>query len=169
MKASKNRPQNSSVAHCLDKERTQSKKKKKKKEINKKSLQISLNLNGSHCRSWSENLPASFFFAMVCLGILFGCKKSRSPTDYLLSALLLIAILSSLRLLCYFLSRFLKRNRRRRRDQSPDPADLQLQPQTDVDHLHPQLSPLPDNKLLFPAVPPADVPPPPPLAAFSRK
>ncbi|KAG6575525.1 Protein UXT-like protein, partial [Cucurbita argyrosperma subsp. sororia] len=103
-----------------------------------------------------RNLPVSPFFAMVCLGILFGCNSSRSSTDYLLSALLLIPILSSLRLLCSFLTRFLKRYRQRRYDPSPDPA-IQLQPQIST--------PLPDNKLLASAALAHALPP---LPAFSR-
>lgn len=148
MKASKNRPESFLCCALFG----QGKNPKLKKKLSAFSL-IEI---GSHCRSPSEPFPASPFLAMVCLGILFGCKRSRSPTDYLLSALLLIAILSSLRLLCYLVSRFLKR---RRNNQHPDPTS-EVQPQT-VAHLH-QPTPMPDNKFLTPA----DALP---LAAFSRK
>jgi len=46
---------------------------------------------------------------MVCLGALFGCKRSNSIVGYLLSTLITIAILCVLRLLCYGFYRFLKR------------------------------------------------------------
>ncbi|XVF86668.1 hypothetical protein PTKIN_Ptkin18bG0060400 [Pterospermum kingtungense] len=46
---------------------------------------------------------------MVCLGVLFGCRRSHSAKDYVLSALVIIAILFSLRILCYIVYRLLKR------------------------------------------------------------
>lgn len=46
---------------------------------------------------------------MVCLGALFGCKRSNSIVGYLLSALVTISILCVLRLLCFGLVRLLKR------------------------------------------------------------
>ena len=46
---------------------------------------------------------------MVCLGVVFGCKGSRSVKDYVLSALVIIAILFGLRILCYIVYRLLKR------------------------------------------------------------
>uniref|UniRef100_A0A2C9W267 Uncharacterized protein n=1 Tax=Manihot esculenta TaxID=3983 RepID=A0A2C9W267_MANES len=47
---------------------------------------------------------------MVCLGVLFGCKHSRSITDYVLSALVIIAILFCLRIFCYTIYRLLKKD-----------------------------------------------------------
>ncbi|KAI5651264.1 hypothetical protein M9H77_37269 [Catharanthus roseus] len=46
---------------------------------------------------------------MVCLGIIFGCKPS-SATSYILSALIVIAILAAIRLLCYAIYRLLHPN-----------------------------------------------------------
>ncbi|BAT91618.1 hypothetical protein VIGAN_07022600 [Vigna angularis var. angularis] len=52
-------------------------------------------------------------YAMVCLGALFGCRRSNSFVAYLLSALVSVSILCVLRLLCYGLARLLKRWRGR--------------------------------------------------------
>lgn len=46
---------------------------------------------------------------MVCLGIIFGCKPS-SATSYILYALVVIAILAAIRLLCYAIYRLLHPN-----------------------------------------------------------
>lgn len=46
---------------------------------------------------------------MVCRDVVFGCKRSRSVKDYLLSALVIIATLFGLRILCYIVYRLLKR------------------------------------------------------------
>ncbi|KAK8581210.1 hypothetical protein V6N13_144249 [Hibiscus sabdariffa] len=46
---------------------------------------------------------------MVCLGVLFGCKRSRSVKDYVLTALVVVAILSGFRILCYIFLRLRKR------------------------------------------------------------
>nr|KYP54238.1 hypothetical protein KK1_000415 [Cajanus cajan] len=46
---------------------------------------------------------------MVCLGALFGCKRSNSILAYILSAFISISILCVIRLLCYGLARLLKR------------------------------------------------------------
>ncbi|KAK7271927.1 hypothetical protein RJT34_28203 [Clitoria ternatea] len=57
----------------------------------------------------SLNYYACSVSAMVCLGALFGCRRSTTIVAYLLSALVTISILCVLRLLCYGLYRFLKR------------------------------------------------------------
>ncbi|KAK7402290.1 hypothetical protein VNO78_14438 [Psophocarpus tetragonolobus] len=46
---------------------------------------------------------------MVCLGAVFGCKRSNSFVAYLVSALVSVSIICVLRLLCYGLCRLLKR------------------------------------------------------------
>ncbi|KAE9588066.1 hypothetical protein Lal_00002862 [Lupinus albus] len=46
---------------------------------------------------------------MVCLGALFGCKRSTSIVGYLLSVLVTVSILCVLRLLCYGLHWLLKK------------------------------------------------------------
>ncbi|ESW22639.1 hypothetical protein PHAVU_005G169800 [Phaseolus vulgaris] len=48
-------------------------------------------------------------YPMVCLGALFGCKRSNSFVAYLLSALVSVSILCVLRLLCFGVCRSLKR------------------------------------------------------------
>lgn len=48
---------------------------------------------------------------MVCLGIFFGCKRSRSVKDYIISALVIIAILVGLRIVCFIIYRLLKKDR----------------------------------------------------------
>ncbi|KAI3455457.1 hypothetical protein Pfo_012120, partial [Paulownia fortunei] len=47
--------------------------------------------------------------AMVCLGILFGCRPS-SLESYVFSALIIIGVLVCLRLLCYALKLLLRRD-----------------------------------------------------------
>ncbi|CAJ1955272.1 unnamed protein product [Sphenostylis stenocarpa] len=67
---------------------------------------------------------------MVCLGALFGCKRSNSFVAYLLSALVSVSILCVLRLLCYGLGRLLKRWRGR----NPNSA-LEMQSQNTITRL----------------------------------
>ncbi|XWS18977.1 hypothetical protein CRYUN_Cryun32bG0091100 [Craigia yunnanensis] len=73
---------------------------------------------------------------MVCLGVVFGCKRSRSVKDYVLSDLVIIAILFGFRILCYMVYRLLKR-----KDIDLGGGDenlndgLELQPQND-NHEH---------------------------------
>lgn len=55
---------------------------------------------------------------MVCLGVIFGCKKSHSIKGYVLSALAIIGILFCLRLLCYIIYRLLKDEHSRHSDQN---------------------------------------------------
>lgn len=56
---------------------------------------------------------------MVCLGVFFGCKRAhRSINDYIVSALVIIAILSGLRLLHYAICRFLKKENSDRNEDS---------------------------------------------------
>ncbi|GKV16215.1 hypothetical protein SLE2022_310350 [Rubroshorea leprosula] len=69
---------------------------------------------------------------MVCLGVLFGCKGSRSVKDYVLSVLVIIAIVFGLRIFCYAIHRLLKRedSQSRRRDENlGDGSGLEMQPQ----------------------------------------
>ncbi|XVF24943.1 hypothetical protein REPUB_Repub13aG0171200 [Reevesia pubescens] len=66
---------------------------------------------------------------MVCLGVLFGCKRSRSVKDYVLSALVIIAILFGLRILCYIVYRLLKRENPAGGDENNLNDGLEMQPQ----------------------------------------
>ncbi|GAV77565.1 hypothetical protein CFOL_v3_21036 [Cephalotus follicularis] len=65
---------------------------------------------------------------MVCLGLFFGCKHSRSAKDYVLSALVIIAILFGLRIICYAISRLLKNNRHSHGDRNLNITGLEMQP-----------------------------------------
>nr|AMK47977.1 hypothetical protein [Lupinus angustifolius] len=46
---------------------------------------------------------------MVCLGALFGCKRSTTIVGYLLSVLVTVSILCVLRLICYGIHWLLKK------------------------------------------------------------
>ncbi|KAG5229164.1 Heat shock protein [Salix suchowensis] len=70
---------------------------------------------------------------MVCLGFIIGCKHSRSITDYVLSALVIVTILICLRIFCYAIYRLLKKEHPRHgEDQS---VGLEMQPET-TRHAH---------------------------------
>ena len=65
--------------------------------------------------------------AMVCLGFLLGCKRSHSIKAYILSALVIIAILCGLRILRYIIYRLLKREHCNSEEHPNDGLEMQLE------------------------------------------
>nr|GMD35488.1 Urease accessory protein like [Ipomoea batatas] len=67
---------------------------------------------------------------MVCLEVVFGCKNSSSADSYIFSALIIMAILLGLRILCYAMYLMLKRNTTESpgHEASSDGGDVDLRP-----------------------------------------
>nr|GLL35161.1 hypothetical protein POPTR_001G186400 [Ipomoea trifida] len=66
---------------------------------------------------------------MVCLEVVFGCKNSSSADSYIFSALIIMAILLGLRLLCYAIYLLLKRTTESPgHEASSDGGDVDLRP-----------------------------------------
>ncbi|PNT55323.1 hypothetical protein POPTR_001G186400v4 [Populus trichocarpa] len=70
---------------------------------------------------------------MVCIGIIFGCKHSRSIKDYVLSALVIVTILICLRIFCYAIYRLLKKEQPRHGEDRR--GGLEMQPEN-ASHAH---------------------------------
>lgn len=87
--------------------------------------------------------------AMVCLGFLLGCKRSHSIKAYILSALVIIAILCCLRILCRIIYRLLKREHPNSEEHSNDGLEMQSEISTPHAYLISLRRALPESKFLI--------------------
>ncbi|KAK7823074.1 hypothetical protein CFP56_035919 [Quercus suber] len=86
---------------------------------------------------------------MVCLGFLLGCKRSHSIKAYILSALVIIAILCGLRILCRIIYRLLKREHPNNEEHSNDGLEMQSEISTPHAYLISLRRALPESKFLI--------------------